>query len=155
MKLRACRLRNPVGGSHAHHLAPESQQACHFVPLNTLFLWFWLCSPKSTHTAFPQPYKYLSLKTIHVENMFFSLRTTDMQNNKDFKCRLLFLASFLIWKRQERAGDLQLFVTTKQKSAKSSTCWLWELPSTGKFRSCQNNTQAWQLWAACQEERKA
>lgn len=46
-------------------------------------------------------------------------------------------------------------MTTKQKSAKSSMFWLWELPSRGKFRSFQNNSQGWQPGGTRQGEGKA
>lgn len=33
--------------------------------------------------------------------------------------------------------------------------WLWELPSRGKFRHYQNNTQVWQPWGASEEQGEA
>lgn len=58
-----------MGGSqpityHQNHSKPV-------IPLNTPFLWFWLYSPKPANTIFPQPYKYLSLKKIHLANIWF------------------------------------------------------------------------------------
>lgn len=77
-----------------------------------------------------------------------------MKDNMDFQCLSLFLARLFQFGRDERAGDIQLLVTTKQKSAKSSMFWLWELPSRGKLRNYQNNAQAWQPGGARAEQRE-
>lgn len=85
---------SPAGGGHTHHVAPEPQQACHPVLPNTLLLCSRSCSPQSTSTKFPQPYKHLSLTTTHPENMwgFFSPGTKDVRDNTDFKHHSLSLA---------------------------------------------------------------
>lgn len=126
MKLRsspkACHFQNPIRGSHTLTLAPELQQACLCPQLHSLFTRFWVYSPKSANTTFPQPTDILALKQFALKICLF-LSPLGWQTGKKI---WISNATHSSWagipnlKRQDRAGDIQPFVTTKQKSAKSS-----------------------------------
>lgn len=53
-----------------------------FHPTQHPYLWFWLYSRKSANTPFPQPYTYLSLKTIHLANMWGVFSALELQTSK-------------------------------------------------------------------------
>lgn len=80
---------NPTSGNHTHHLS------LYFYISTICWCDSGFISPKSTNTTFPQSYRYLSFKTILLENMHrFTPKTTDTWDSMYYKCHSLFLAQY-------------------------------------------------------------